>query len=371
MSGHTHDDLFRALGRGELAPVYYLYGPEEIVKDEALRLIVDKALEPHERDFNLDQRSAQQLDPDDLHALVNTLPMMAARRLVVIRDIEVWKKKTSPREVLQRYLENPSNETVLALIEGPPNEDKRKDSGPDEGIVARAYAVDFQPLAPDRVIRWIAHHARRLDITFAEGAAQHLAVACGYELGLLGPELEKFGSLSSGEPITRDMVGDIVGIRHGETLEDWVEALLGGDAPRALALGFRVLEQSGMSGVKMVSTLGTAFVGLRLARAHYDKGSKGGTLERVLFERLRVVRPFGIGEWKVAVSNWSTWAEMWPAARLSAAVRASLEADAALKGTRVSDDAGVIADLILRLTESGGAGRRPALAGAATIRSDQ
>ena len=120
----------------------------------------------------------------------------------------------------------------------------------------------------------------------------------------------------------------------------------------------------------MVSTLGTALVGLRLARAHYDKGSRSSTLERVLFDRLRQVRPFGIGDWKVTVSNWSRWAEAWPAARLSAAVRATLEADAALKGTRVTDDAGVITDLALRLADRGGTGRRPALAGHASMRGD-
>ena len=352
MPRHTHDDLLRALGRSELASVYYLYGPEEILKDEASRTIPDRALEPHERDFNLDQRTAQGLAPEELHALVNTLPMMANRRVVIIRDIEAWKKKSGPREVLLKYLENPSKDTVLVLVEGAPNEEKQRDWDPDEAIAARSYAVNFEPLPPDRVIRWLGHHAKRLGIGFAEGAAEHLAAAVGYELGALRAELEKFASLAESEPITREQVGDIVGIRHGETLEDWVEALLSRDAGRALALGQRVLDQAGMSGVKMVSALGTALVGLRMARAHHDKGSRGGALERVLFERLRQIRPFGLGDWKATVHNWSRWAEAWPATRLRAALRATLEADMALKGTRVTDEAGVVTDLALRLIGS-------------------
>jgi DNA polymerase-3 subunit delta len=350
MSRHSYDDLLRALGRGEVAPVYYLFGSEDILKDEGARAIVDQALEVHERDFNFDQRSAQGLEPEELHSLVNTLPMMAARRVVLIRDIDTWKKKTSVREVLEKYLGNPSADTVLLLIEAAPNEEKLREWAPDEMILARAYGVDFEPLPPDRVVRWLGYHAKRLGITFADGAAEHLAAAVGYGLGALRAEIEKFGSLAEPGPISRDQVGDIVGIRHGETLEDWIEAVLGGDPARAVALGSRVIEQSGMSGVKMVTALGTSLVGLRLARAHYDTGSRGGALERVLLERLRQVRPFGIGEWKATTKNWSRWAETWPATRLRAAIRATLEADRALKGTRITDESGLIAQLGLQLT---------------------
>ena len=94
------DALFRGLAKGEIAPVYYLHGPEEILKDEAVRAILDRALDPAFRDFNLDQRSAAQLDPDDLFALCTTLPMMAERRVVVLRDLEARQAEAqAPRRV--------------------------------------------------------------------------------------------------------------------------------------------------------------------------------------------------------------------------------------------------------------------------------
>lgn len=359
MPSRSNDDLLRALGRGELAPVYYLFGSEDILKDEAVRSIVDRALEPHERDFNLDLRGAQGMDPEELHALVNTLPMMAARRAVVVRDIEAWRRKPTVQEVLRKYLENPSPETVLVLVESAPNEDKEKDWKPDEAIAARSYAVNFEPLDPDRVPRWIQHQARRLGVTFAEGAAEHLAVATDYGLGALRSELEKFASLADQGPVSVQQVGELVGIYHGETLEDWVAAVLDGDGPKAVTLARRVLEHSGMSGVKMVSAVGTSLIGTRLARAHHEKGSRGAVLERALFDRIRTIRLFGIGDWKVVAKNWSRWAEQWPAPRLRAALRATLAADEALKGSRITDEAGVVMGLTLRLVgTAGGADRR-------------
>jgi DNA polymerase-3 subunit delta len=349
MARHTHDDLLRTLGRGELAPVYYFFGAEDILKEEASRSIVDRALEPTERDFNLDQRSAQDLDPEVLHSLVNTLPMLASRRVVVLRDIEHIRRKPTLHEVLVKYLENPAAETILVLVEGAPGGERQRDWEPETVLLSRSYAVDFQPLQADRVVRWLGHHARRLGVTFGEGAAEHLAAAVGYDLGALRAELEKLGSLTDQAAISRDRVADLVGVRHGETLDDWVEAVLEDDAPRAIGLARGVLDQAGMSGVKMITALGTALIGLRLARAHYDRGTRGDALQRVLMDRLRQVRPFGLGDWRVVTRSWSRRAEAWPGPRLGSAIRACLAADIALKGTRVSDEAGVVADLVLKL----------------------
>ena len=370
MPRRSYDDLLRALGRGELAPVYYLYGSEDILKEEGARAIVEKALEPHERDFNLDQRVAGALDPEQLHALVNTLPMMAARRCVVIREVEAWRKKAGPKEVLLRYLENPSAETVLVLQESAPNEEKERKWEPDDAIADRAWSVNFAPLDPDRVPRWLAHHARSLGVTFGEGAAEHLAAACGYDLGMIRSELDKLAAVTESGPLSRELVGDLVGVRHGETLEDWVDAVLADHTPRALELTERVLGQSGMTGVRMITALGSGLIGLQLARALHDKGTRGGSLERAIFERFLKIRPFGLGDWKALARNWSRWAESWPAARLKTALRVTLEADTALKGIRVSDDLGVLTGVVLRIAgrrvggqagSGSGAGRRSAL----------
>ncbi|MEO8139018.1 MAG: DNA polymerase III subunit delta [Gemmatimonadota bacterium] len=364
MSGHKYSDLHRALGRGELQPAYYLFGVEDILKEEASRAILKLALEPHERDFNFDQRGAAGLSPEDLHALVNTLPMMANRRVVFIRDIEVWKKKAAAREVLLKYLANPSNDTVLVLMDNAPaTDEKRREYEPDAALAAHSYAVDFEELTPERATRWLEHRAKDLGVHLGEGAAEHLAAAVGYSLGALRSELEKLTSLAEQGPISREQVGELVGVRHGETLENWVAAVLADDTPRAISLCGGVLAQGGMSGVKMVTTLGSALIGLRLARLLYEKGSRGSALERSLMSLLQNRRLYGIGDWKFLARIWSQTAEQWPSARLRAATRATLETDQALKGTRVTDELGVLTDLVLRLRGSaaegiGGAARQ-------------
>ncbi len=349
MPRRSYDEALRSLGKGEPAPVYYLHGAEPVLKDELVGAVIERALPPAERGLNLDQRDAASLDPEALHTLVNTLPMLAARRVVVIRGVEAWKRKPALRTVLLRYLEHPAPETILILVQG--------DEEQDQEIAARALAVNAEPLEPARVIRWIGYQAQRQGVVLAPEAAEHLARITGYDLGALRTELEKLAGLADGAVLTSERVSDLVGIRRGETLEDWCRAVLADDGARALRLTRPVLEQAGMSGVRMVAALGTALLGVQLARGHYDRNLRGASLERMVFERIQQLRLWGLGDWKEVARDWARWAESWPVSRLRAALRAALEADQALKGTRVSDDAAVVLDLVLRLVSPGDAGR--------------
>jgi hypothetical protein len=112
-----------------------------------------------------------------------------------------------------------------------------------------------------------------------------------------------------------------------------------------------VLDQAGMSGVKMVSTLATSLIGLGMARPYYDRGLRDRGLQQKILSTLFSVRPFGLGDWKVEAEKWARWAPAWPTSRVAAALRSALQADQALKNTRISDEQGVITDLVLQVTE--------------------
>jgi DNA polymerase III subunit delta len=343
MPAQSVDSLFRSLNKGVLAPVYYFYGPEDVLKDEAVRAILDKALDPGLRDFNFDQRSAAQLDAEEVHALCNTLPMLADRRVVLLREVEGWRRKTSARTELVKYLKNPSAETIVIMMQGPGEEAE------DKELAAGAYAVRFDPLPPERAHKWLALRADKLGISLEPGAAEHLVRSVGPDLGALASELSKLASLPSGELLTAERVGELVGVRHGETMWDWRETVLDGQTGRAAALLSSVLSQAGVSGVKLVTALGTALVGLGIARCHYDRGLRGRSLEAAVLKSLLSVRPFGLLGYKEEASRWSRWAASWPVSRIRAALRAARDTDQALKNTAISDERGLLTDLVLRI----------------------
>ena len=340
--------LRKELKAGTLRPVYYFHGPEETLKDEAARALLDAALDPSLRDFNFDQRSAQSLDAESLHALVNTLPMMAERRVVILRDIEALKKKGTARTALLKYLEDPAEGTMLILLQSASPKDER-DNKADADLAAKAPSTQFNELDTDEAMAWVVRTASQLGVTLAPDAVRHLVAAVGPELGLLRLELEKFSGLGHTGPIDAKLVGEFVGVQFGETIFDWRDAILGGDLPRALRLTSPLLDQSGVSAVGLVTLLGSSLIALGAARGHHDRKLTGQALNRAVWDTLTRSRPARIGDWKTFVNDLVRWAPLWPQGRLRRALEATLTADTALKGTRLATDQAVLTDLLLQL----------------------
>ena len=341
MGALSYDALLRSLKPGATPdPVHYFHGDEDVLKDEAVRALVELVVDPSARDFNLDRRSAADLDPGAFHSLVNTPPMLAPRRVVVLRGLEDLKKTSKARQEVLRYLAAPSPTTVLLLVQG-------AGTPPDPELARGATTVAVEPLPPARVLKWMAHQARQLRLRLEPDAAELLAAAVGNDLGALAQELGKLSALAIGRSATRDDVAALVGVRQGETLQDIVDASLERRAAAAARLVEPVLEQAGMTGVRMVTALGTAVLGTALARAELDRGTTSPRLESVVLSAVRAARPWGVGNWQDTASRWARWATLWSAAELRGALRLALTADRALKSSTVTDERGILMQLVL------------------------
>ena len=344
MAALTLDVLFRSLKKGARVsePVYLLYGDEDVLKDEAIRALIAAAV-GESSDFNLDVRFAADLTPESFHALVNTPPMLAERRAVVVRGVEqLGKRKTQLRDEVVRYLAAPNPTTVLVLVVAAGEE-------PDPDFVRASASVDMEPLAAERVPRWMQHRATTLGITLAPDAAELLVKAVGNDLTTISRELEKLAGLAAGtgRPVTAEDVSSLVGVHRGETVFDLVDAALERRVARAAQLVEPVLEQAGMSGVKIVSLLGTHLVGTALARSERDRGLPLARLPEALSRQMQSVRPYGLRSYKEEAARWTAWSGLWSARELGHALRAALRADNALKTATVSDDRGILTQLVL------------------------
>src|SRR3989449_1726589 len=113
MGALTFDALLQSLKQRAPDPVYYLHGEEDVLKDEAVRALLERAVDPAARDFNIDQRTAADLDPEAFNALVNTPPLLTATRAVVVRGMEQVRKTAKVRQELLRYLESPNPTTEI------------------------------------------------------------------------------------------------------------------------------------------------------------------------------------------------------------------------------------------------------------------
>ena len=115
MSGSSLKTLRDTIKRRSFDGAYFNTGEDDYQKDDAARQLVEAALDPASRDFNLDTRRSSELDPEALGVLLSTPPMMAERRVIVLRDVGTLRKEA--RRALDQYLNKPASDLLLIMTD--------------------------------------------------------------------------------------------------------------------------------------------------------------------------------------------------------------------------------------------------------------
>lgn len=183
----TYEALVRALERKPPGGCFFFCGEEEYLREAATGRTVAAHLDPATRDFNLDQLRGSDVGPEELASLLATPPLMAERRVVVIRDAQGLSPKA--REVVEQVVASPPSDLVLVLSA--------------VGSKAKFYstlkntttAVEFPAVDALDAPGWLIERAG-----FAHGlmldpeAARAMVAAMGTGLGTLTAELDKLAA---------------------------------------------------------------------------------------------------------------------------------------------------------------------------------
>jgi DNA polymerase-3 subunit delta len=322
--------------------VYLFHGDDDYLKEEKIRAVVDRATDPGTRDFNLEVKRAGEIDPAGLGLALDSLPMMAERRVVILRDVTTLKKDS--RAVLAKYLSNPAADTLLVLVAG-------AGAKPDAALMDAATSIDFRPLNDSELAKWVAHRASTAGIAIDPPAAELLCSATGNDLALLAGELDKLRSYTNGEAIGEAAVEAVVGVRHGETLGDLLDLVAQRKSVNAIALLERVLAQPKTTGVSIVMALTTQSLAIGWLLAARERGLAQHQFERELFGLLKENPSSVAGRpWGEAVKAWVHALRHWDNAAVDRAVALLLAADVALKDTKISSEEQLLTSLLLAMT---------------------
>jgi DNA polymerase III subunit delta len=334
--------LKSALEQRNFDRVYLFHGDDDYLKEEKIRALIDRATDPGTRDFNLEVRRASETDAGALGLALDSLPMMAERRVVILRDVTTLKKDA--RIVLAKYLERPAADAVLVLVAG-------TGTKPDAALLNAATSVEFKPLSDSDLVKWVAHHASTLGVAIEPGAAELLCGATGNDLALLAGEIDKLRSYTNGGVIGEAAIEAIVGVRHGETLGDLLDLVAQRKSANAIALLERVLAQPKTTGVSIVMALTTQTLAIGWLLAARERGLAQHQFERELFGLLKENPSSVAGRpWGEAVKAWVHAVRHWDSGAIDRAISLLLAADLALKDTRISSEEQLLTSLLLSMT---------------------
>ena len=205
--GLTYEQLETAFKHGNFKPLYFLYGHERFLMGELQKLLIEKALAPHERDFNLDVVYGAEADASQVLGLCTSFPAMAQRRVVVVRDFEALKD--NKRFVEYAKQPNPSS-IVLLLCGRKPN----LSTQPYRALKASGEWAEFKPLYQNQVSGWISKRFKLRGIKPEPKAVQRLADYLGTDLQAIESEIDKLITYSAGR---KTITGDDVVRASGQT----------------------------------------------------------------------------------------------------------------------------------------------------------
>lgn len=110
---------------GELKNVYFMYGDEELLAEEALKRLRERIGAEVDADFNLEVLDATEVDGGQIIDAAETIPLLSPRRLVIVRSVDSLSRAEQAK--LARYLESPNPATTLVMVARFPGSGQARD----------------------------------------------------------------------------------------------------------------------------------------------------------------------------------------------------------------------------------------------------
>lgn len=334
--------LKAALASGTFDPVYVFHGADDHLKDENVRAVVARATEAATREFNYEMLRGGETDVSTLAAALDALPLLAERRVVVLRDPGAMKKAAKDR--LGTYLKRPAPELLLLLV-------VPSGAKVDASLLAVATEFEFRPLEGPDLQKWIAHESVTANRTpISPAAATRLAAYGGSDLSLLAGELRKLAAYTNGSSIEESAVEAVTGVRPGVTMSDLLDRVGQREIAAAIEIVEEVLAHPKNSGVTTVLALTTQVLAIGWGLAARARGVAAHQVEREYFGLLKEAGNAFTGRpWGEATRAWARYLPRWTSADVTRALPQLAAADAALKDTKVSSETQIIVSLLLAL----------------------
>lgn len=286
------DSFLSSIRKKEFAPLYFFYGEEDFLIDEVVEAIVKEGVDPALKGFNLDIVRGGEVNGKDIVSLASSFPMMAPRRVVIVKDFD----RVEDKELLEPFIENPSPSSCLVLIASNPDT-RRK---PYPLLKKNSVGGEFSRMYENEIPAWIQRRVKLFRKTISMEAAELLQAYVGNSLRDLANQIEKLLIAAGSHPsIELQDVEAVVGVSREFTVFELSRAVGEMNAARSMEIVGRMLD-SGESPQFIIVMLTRLFVAL--LKLHDLRAS--GKSEYELAAAVKVA-PFFVKQYLSHLRNYS------------------------------------------------------------------
>lgn len=282
---------------GNFAPVYLLMGTEPYYPDLVCDEIMKFALTDSERDFNQTVFYGLDTDAGTVASECRSYPMMAERRLVVVKEAQSMKTL----EDLAAYASDPMESTVLVILMHGASADKRR--ALYKNVQKKGVVLVSDALRDYEMPQWITSFYKSRGLDIEPAAAALLAEYAGTDMSRIMLETEKMQK-NLPEGTVRVNAADIeknVGISRQFSIFELTKALSYMKAEKALKIAAYI-----GNGPKFMLLLATAPLFTHFYRIlKYEAALlKNPAMSKADRAKLLGVNPYFMEEYDVAARNY-------------------------------------------------------------------
>ncbi|MFP5518829.1 MAG: DNA polymerase III subunit delta [Bdellovibrionia bacterium] len=310
--------LYKDFEKGDFKPLYFLFGEEPFLINQCVERFKYAVLTEGAVDFNFDLFYAADADVSSVRDAVETLPMMANRRLVILREAQELSDKEWAQ--LEPTFQQPVDSTVFVIAAS--KIDKRKKS--IRLLMDVGDSVEFKKPYENQVPQWVKYIAQTLSLKISDEAIHLLHKLVGNHLTEIESELKKLADyVGDRKKIEVQDVAQAVSRSREENVFDFTKAIGENDRVKALEHLVHLLDQ-GQSEVGIVSLVARH---LRILLS-VNKGVEAGLSGAKLAHYAQVPPYF--------LENYVEQGRLWDTKKLEQTLVVLSDTDRALKSSPLS-----------------------------------
>ena len=230
-------------------------GEEEYTKDRALEQLIAAAVGDRFPEINV--TTLRDPAPDELIACAETVPFMADRRVLVVRDYAMLLGK--PRDYdedtafdrLDQYLPHAQEGVCIVFFVRGKADGKRRFK---KMLQKKALCVDFVRPDDGYLTKWTARELKKYGRIITRETMSMLWFRCSRDMYTLEGEIRKLAAYTDGEEVTSLDVEAVCSQSSEARVFDLASALLSGDGLKAFRIR-RELILGGESAAKLLALL--------------------------------------------------------------------------------------------------------------------
>ena len=264
----AYRDLKKDITAGSIGNLYILHGEEVYLREYYLGKMKEALLTGGLDDFNFHTLGAKDFSIHKLRELVDAMPMMSERTLVVVSDYDISK---GDKEAMADLLSDLPDYVCLVFVYDVIEYKADNRAKLAKIVKEKGRVVDFARQDQGDLTDWIARRFRALGHDISTDDARYLIFLCGDLMTGLISEIGKIGSYAKEKRVTRRDIDAVATPQLDAVVFQLTDAIAAGDFDKAFSVLGDLLHMQ-EAPIKLLSILGRQIRQLYTARLAIENG---------------------------------------------------------------------------------------------------